>query len=502
MIHRRRSDARRLTTVLFTDMVGSTEQAIALGDRAWRALLRRHHRALRAEVRRFGGYEVDSAGDGFFITFPQPAEAVRCALAIRAVVRPLGVSMRSGIHTGEVEPIGPKVGGVAVHLAARVLASAEPDEILVTSTVRELVAGSELTFAAAGARTFKGFAEEWHVFRVTGPEPTSAADIVEERAEGDPSRARRLSIALGAVIGGVLVIGLLVVLGVTDKENLATAGPNTVVRIDAANTVANSVSVARAPIALAAGDGMLWVASEAGTITRVEIDGMTSQVVGGVGIPTALAVGDGFAWVAQGYEGRMARVDAASVELRDSLEIHARRLAVSGGALWATDDLADRVVRLSTVSFGEEGVVELEPGSGPRGIAADGDSLWVGNERSSTLVQINLASMTVVGRLIALGSRPSEVTVGGGSVWVTSMDDDVLIRVDPELGEVAATINACDEPDAVAASDEGVWIACRTGRVVRRFSTDGSFVADVEVPGVPSAMAVVDGAVWVALRGD
>ena len=110
MIRRGRSEGRLLATVLFTDMVGSTERAIELGDRAWQRLLKRHHAAVRAELRRFGGHEVDSAGDGFFATFPQPADAVRCALAIRAAVRPLALSVRSAVHTGEVERIGPKVG--------------------------------------------------------------------------------------------------------------------------------------------------------------------------------------------------------------------------------------------------------------------------------------------------------------------------------------------------------------------------------------------------------
>jgi class 3 adenylate cyclase/streptogramin lyase len=507
MIRRARPEGRRLATVLFTDMVGSTEWAIELGDRAWRVLLRKHQRAVRAELRRFGGHEVDSAGDGFFATFPQPADAVRCALAIRAVVRPLGLAVRSAVHTGEVEPIGQKVGGVAVHLAARALSTAEPDEILVTSTVRDLVAGSELKFADAGTHTFKGFAEPWHVFRVTGPEPSpKAAEAKAAEAKEDDERPlvkRGTAIALGGVIGAVLVVGALVLLGVVGQPTGLAPGPNTVVRLTSANEVERTVAVARGPSAMVVADGALWVASAAGTVTRVDLDDLAVQVVGGVGIPTALASADGSIWVAEAYAGRVSRIDAATVQVRDSVDVHARRILATSDALWMTDDLGDRVTRLSTATLDEDGAVALEAASGPRAIAAGGNgSIWVGNERSATLVKIDAASAASIGHPIGLGSPATELAVGNGSVWVTSMDADRLYRIDLEQGQVVATIETCDGPDAVVATDEGVWIACRVGQVVRRLATDGSFVADIEVPGVPAALATDGVGVWVALRGD
>ena len=500
MMRRGRSDSRRLATVLFTDMVGSTERAIELGDRAWQALLRRHHRAVREELRRYGGHEVDSAGDGFFATFTQPAQAVRCALAVRAAVRPLGLSVRSGIHTGEVEPIGPKVGGVAVHLAARVLSSAEPDEILVTSTVRDLVAGSELTFDDAGARRFKGFVDEWHVFRVMGPELAAPSQAGSEPPE-DGIRQRRLVLALGGVIGAALVIGLAIVVGMTAQPPVAAAGPNTVVRIERDELV-NVVPVARAPTALASDQGALWVASEAGTLTRIALSDLDAQVVGGVGIPTAVAAADGTVWVAQGYEGRVARVDGADAAVRDTQSLHARGIAADGSAVWITDDIADRVVRLSTETGREDGAVTLIPGSGPRGIDATGASVWVANERAGTLVEIDPSSLALIGHEIGLGSGPTDVAVGTEAIWVTSMDADVLYRVDPDAGQVTAEIETCDQPESVVTSEDGVWVACRAGRTVRRFAADGGFVVDVPVPGVPTALAIEGTSVWVALRGD
>ena len=157
---------RVLATVLFTDLVGSTERAAALGDRAWRELVERHHTVIRGLLARYRGTEVDTAGDGFFATFDGPARAVRCARAIIDAVQPLGLDVRAGIHTGEVETIDGKTGGLAVNIGARVAASAAPRELLVSSTVKDLTAGSGLEFEDAGLHELKGIPETWHLFRV------------------------------------------------------------------------------------------------------------------------------------------------------------------------------------------------------------------------------------------------------------------------------------------------------------------------------------------------
>ncbi len=157
---------RVLATVLFTDIVGSTRKAVELGDRAWRELLERHHALIRRELVRFRGAELDVAGDGFFARFDGPARAVRCACAITERVRELGMEVRAGLHTGECEVIEGKVGGVAVHIGARVAKQAQPGEVLVSSTVRDLVAGSGLRFHERGVAALKGVGEEWRLFAV------------------------------------------------------------------------------------------------------------------------------------------------------------------------------------------------------------------------------------------------------------------------------------------------------------------------------------------------
>jgi class 3 adenylate cyclase len=157
---------RVLATVLFTDIVGATQLAERLGDRAWADLVHRHHGLVRQELARFRGREVDTAGDGFFATFDGPARGVRCALAIRDAVKALGIDVRAGLHTGECELVGQKVGGIAVHIGARVMGLGGPGDVLVSRTVRDLVTGSGLKFEDRGLHQLKGVEGEWALFRI------------------------------------------------------------------------------------------------------------------------------------------------------------------------------------------------------------------------------------------------------------------------------------------------------------------------------------------------
>src|SRR5262249_31523459 len=155
-----------LATVLFTDIVGSTSRAAEAGDRGWRELLERHHAVVRRELARFRGEEKDTAGDGFFATFDGPARAIRCAQSVSEQVRELGLELRAGLHTGECELYDQKVAGIAVSIGARVAALAGPNEVLVSSTVKDLVAGSGIEFEDRGEHRLKGVPGEWRVYAV------------------------------------------------------------------------------------------------------------------------------------------------------------------------------------------------------------------------------------------------------------------------------------------------------------------------------------------------
>jgi pimeloyl-ACP methyl ester carboxylesterase len=155
---------RILATVLFTDIASSTERAAAIGDRRWRELLEQHHAMVRRNLSEFRGREIDTAGDGFLTTFDGPARAVRCASAVIEGARNLGLEVRAGVHTGECEIMGEKLSGLAVHIGARVAANASPGEVLVSSTVKDLVAGSGLRFTDRGVRVLKGIPGEWRLY--------------------------------------------------------------------------------------------------------------------------------------------------------------------------------------------------------------------------------------------------------------------------------------------------------------------------------------------------
>jgi class 3 adenylate cyclase len=155
-----------LATVLFTDIVGSTTRAVELGDRRWRDLLVNHNAIVRRELERSRGREVKTVGDGFLATFDGPARAIRCASAIRDGMRGLGLEIRAGLHTGEAELMGDDVGGIAVHIAARVMARARPNEVLVSSTVKDLVTGSGVEFSDRGTHRLKGVPGSWRLYGV------------------------------------------------------------------------------------------------------------------------------------------------------------------------------------------------------------------------------------------------------------------------------------------------------------------------------------------------
>jgi class 3 adenylate cyclase len=163
------ADDRVLATVLFTDIVDSTRRAAEMGDRDWHALLDAHDIIVRLQLGRFRGREVNTSGDGFLAMFDGPQRAIRCAMAIRDGVQALGIEVRAGLHTGECEVRGDDIGGIGVHIGARVSALAGPNEVLVSSTLRDLVIGSGLEFEDRGAHELKGVPGEWHLFAVTSP---------------------------------------------------------------------------------------------------------------------------------------------------------------------------------------------------------------------------------------------------------------------------------------------------------------------------------------------
>jgi class 3 adenylate cyclase len=201
-----RTSERSLATILFTDIVGSTKRATELGDRKWHQLLEEHHARVRRELRRFGGRELNISGDGFLAVFEGPARAIACADALRQAIRDLSLETRCGIHTGEVEGSGKTVGGIGVHIAARVMAEAGPGEILVSRSVRDSVEGSGIGFEDRGPRVLKGVEGERRLYAVT----SVPADISHGRPTAGPVRALvRRPLFLGVAAGALVLLGIL-----------------------------------------------------------------------------------------------------------------------------------------------------------------------------------------------------------------------------------------------------------------------------------------------------
>jgi basic membrane protein A len=223
-----------LATLLFTDIVGSSRVAEEMGDRRWRELLARHNRLLRAALKEFGGREMDTAGDGLFARFESPAAAIRCSSSATDKVRDLGIEIRAGIHIGETEVLDGKLSGLNVHAAARTMAEAGPGQILVTSSVRDLVRGAGFGFQDRGTRELKGIEGEWHLFEVTSvddtPRPTPAP---EEEAKSrriaitPPPLATRRSVRIIAVGTVIALVAAGAALAIASRPHHAATGPIT-----------------------------------------------------------------------------------------------------------------------------------------------------------------------------------------------------------------------------------------------------------------------------------
>ena len=233
---RRSAPSTELVTVLFTDIVSSTDIAREVGDRRWRALVAAHHGIVRQALKRHQGRELDTAGDGFFATFPRPAEAIRCACEVSEAVREFGLEIRAGLHLGEAEVMGPKVGGLAVNTGARIMALGKAGEVLVSATVREAVAGKDIAFADHGVHQLKGLEGDFHVFDVVsldgiGREPPldpAEAASRRDRPLTEAATRRRwwpLAAAGVAVIGAIWALSALGTGGDDRRGSTSAPGP-------------------------------------------------------------------------------------------------------------------------------------------------------------------------------------------------------------------------------------------------------------------------------------
>ena len=505
---------RVLATVLFTDIVGSTERAADIGDRRWRELVARHHAVVRTQLKRYRGREIDTAGDGFFATFERPARAIECALAIMDGLRPLGLVVRAGVHAGELERTGGgKLGGIAVHTAARVLAAAGPGEVLVTATVRELVAGSQIEFEDHGTATLKGVPGEWHLYAVAVPRTAATeSDVTADVGAVVTSQARTRLSRLWALVGVGAVITLLGIAGAVAVPSLFTPpvipGIDTVARIAAGGTSFDrSVSVGRRPTGLAAGGGYVWAINfDDKTVTRIapETDTADGTAVGGS--PTGIAYGADSVWMTTGFglssgeAGAVVRFSPTFLQAEFSIPVGngAGAIAYGENAVWVADRLRDLLLRINPANNTIER--EVPVGRRPEVVVVGADSVWVGSSLDEVVQRLDPHTYAVVAQ-IRVGS-PTSIAIGPDALWVTSEAGDTVTRYDLATTTLTGTYQVGDGPRGIAAAQDGIWVALGPEkRLVRLNAATGEVETELVVDGFADAVVIdEEGRTWVSVR--
>jgi YVTN family beta-propeller protein len=502
---------RRLATVFFTDMVGSTELAARLGDRRWRLLLSTYHRSVRRALRQNGGREVDNAGDGFFAVFDQPARAIACATQLTDALHVSGIEVRTGVHMGEVERVGAKFGGIAVHIGSRVIGVAQPGEVVVSSTVRDVVSGADYTFEDEGMHALKGVPGEWRLYHVSWPGARPLDDQALKPWEGAlPTAPARLLRRYWPAAAGLLavVVALVVVLFVLRSQSPTAVVPtaNTAARIDeATNTFLTDVAVGSHPNGLAIGARGVWVINSSDqTLTRIDI--ATGQAAPGKalnGSPTGIAYGADSVWVTVSSSGTVYRFDDGTGQLIRQITDAGSGIAgcaFGANALWIANKIDDTIIRIDPVTNGVSNRIPV--GKGPQAVAVDGMTVWVANTIDKTLTRVDALTNTSKG-VISVTTEPDALAAGGGSLWVASTAANTVQRLDSASGIGLKTFAVSTGPVSVAAArDGGVWVCASTAQRVDHI--DGSYrvVASLTVRGQPQAVASADDGLWVAVSSE
>jgi class 3 adenylate cyclase/streptogramin lyase len=485
---------RRIATVLMLDVVGSTHIAAQLGDARYRALFSRFARSVRAALKRFGGKEQDNAGDGFFVTFPQPDRAIRFATSLAEELRDLGIEIRCGIHTGQTESQDRKTQGIAVVIGSRVMSLAGPGEILVTNTTKELVAGSDFGFEDFSAHELKGVPGTWQVFAVTSvdgeartqplPADESAKRLGAVRPGTVRERRRRPALVAGA-LAGVVTIAILAFVATRDDSSTRP-------RPDPSRTTPGS---------------LVQIDPETGEILdRIEAASSAVPPPGAVPAvgPHSLVVGQGGVWVTR-FRGYVFHVDPLRHEVRRRIRLEVGDTPSAGvslgegfGSIWA--------------SFGE-GLIRLPPATGeqelfthvavpgvlegiPTDVTVGGGRVWLGRA-DGRLLSIDPFSRRDVRSLWTSGGIDA-IEFGYGAVWTLDVVAGTVTKHDPDSMREVEVITVAGGGDLLMSGENGVWVLSRNlGSLTRIDLVTGEAAQIVQVGDDPTALAAGSGAIWV-----
>jgi class 3 adenylate cyclase/streptogramin lyase len=474
----RRTGGRGLGAVLFTDIVGSTPIAAEMGNTRWGELVARHHRILRGLIHRFGGREVDTAGDGFFVAFERPADAIRCAVAATEAVRGLGIEIRAGISFGELEMVGRKPGGLVVNTAARVMSVAGPGEVLVPASVREIVPGAGVTFTEHGVHQLKGLEGEFRLFGVTGVDgrevvpPLETEQAAERRREIFPTSGRRWALLVGVGAG---VLALIVVASILFSGGAETAKQAGGTRYSVAMIDASSGDV-RSPVSV-------------GNQRSVSLDFVDHP----------MAVGEGGVWLLQAP--LLLHIDPRHEEIRsDQIDVG---FGPSGSVVTAFDAVwvltGNTLYRINPATDEAAVFLQLPLASGiTTSSVAVADSIWVG-ESDGTLIRLD--PRTGARDQSETGRAVDKLAATKEAVWVADVLAGEAVRFDPnDLHQIGKPIEIRGSIDQIFARGDYLWVLDRHSGFVTRITSSDPGGRPARVGDGATDMAVGPDAVWVGDR--
>ncbi|MGZ8623927.1 MAG: ABC transporter substrate-binding protein, partial [Actinomycetota bacterium] len=514
---RRRAGSRALAAVLFTDIVDSSAVASRVGDARWKELIARHHAIVRRELKRFGGKELDTAGDGFFASFTEPAAAIRCACAASEAVRELGIEIRAGVHFGECEQVGEKLGGIAVVVGARVMSLGGAGDVLVTASTSDLVAGAGFGFQDRGTHALKGVDGRWHVLAVTGvdgeprAQPAEPEEAEHRLAEVQPSSvlsrgwfaSRPWAVGVGIALALALIAISIPLL--RSGSGAVDVGTNSVARLNGndGSLAFDPAALGHRPGASAIGFESLWVAEpDQGVVARVSLeDGSVTDPNIGVGnSPSGVAIGDGSVWVTNAGDGTVSRIDPGTGQTTQELPVGTTPtgIAFGDGALWIADTIGVRLLRLDPNS-GEIRPVALA--GEPSGVAFTPSGVWV-SVAPAGIARVDPADphLSVTLTYQAVGNGPTAVLSAFGSIWVANHLDGTVSRLNPSTGEPVDLIPVRDGSNALAASADLLWVANELDGSISAIDPHTSLVEPAIPVGGEAASLVTDGdGLWLSV---
>ena len=477
----RRTGGRGLGAVLFTDIVGSTTIAAEMGNTRWSELVSRHHRLMRREIRRFGGREQDTAGDGFFVAFERPIDAIRCAVAASNAVRELGIEIRAGVSFGQLEMVEGKAGGLIVNTAARVMSVAGAGEVLVPAATKDLLPGAGISFSDHGVHRLKGIDGETRLFAVRDvdgvelAEPIAAEEAAERRQAIAPATGRRAGLVVGAIAAVVVaaVVGIWA-LARDDPTQGDAAASRFVVELDpesgaerqrVAYPAAGRPELARFATSMVAGQGAVWIEDPtAYTPTVVSVDTRNGEI--------------------------------RPVIVRTGLGSFSLSLATGFDAVWVS---TDQLIKINPATHDHRVVLSLPlpiGGSGGSALAVDGRQLWVGTT-GGLLLRIDPSGEITAERTVA--DSIQLVAADAEGVWVVDQFAGVVLRIDPvSLRAVGDPVPFSGSIDAIEVLGEHVWVLDFGTGLLSRVSVLNGSVTQVSVPVEATSLAAGLGAIWVS----